>query len=373
MRGQAWRDASTVMAWLAAPAVLALALASPAGARPPGAAAAGRQVDAALPIHGITVSTPRGSSMWASDEMVATLDELAGLGANWVAIHPYARIDADGTVRWRRRTPADDRPAGTRPEAPEWLRRPIREAHRRGLKILIKPHLAYWRTWEWRGDIAFDSAAAWDRFFTSYEAWIVELATFSQDADAFVVATELEATVHHEATWRRIIARVRQRHPGPLTWAANWDGYRKIAFWDALDWVGIQAYFPLVEEAGRASGEPSDAEVVAGWRRIMEEVREFAARTDRPVVFTELGYNASPVAAHQPWDYSVRAEPESEDLQARCMRAALRAVGAEPSVLGAFLWKWFPGDHTPRDFVLSSPGMRRLISEHWSDRDPWPR
>lgn len=322
------------------------ALAPPAAAQAP-------------PINGITVSTPRGSSEWGRDEMLPTLDELADLGANWVAIHPYARIERDGTVRWRRREGPDTG------QPPEWLRRPIREAHRRGLKILIKPHLAHWRAWEWRGQIAFDSAAEWDRFFRGYEAWIVELADLSRDADAFVVGTELEATVQHESEWRRIIARVRERHPGPLTWAANWDGYRRVGFWDALDWVGIQAYFPLVREAGRRTGEPSDEELERGWQRIMDELRGFSARLDLPVVFTELGYNASPVAAHEPWNYDVPAVPTSEGLQARCMTAALRAVLAEPSVLGAFLWKWYPGDRTPRDFVLSSPAMRRVISDHW--------
>lgn len=323
-----------------------------------------------LPMNGITVSTPRGSSLWGGDDMLSTLDDLAALGASWVAIHPYARVDRDGSVRWRRRERrTGGQPAGAR-EAPIWLRRPIEEAHRRGLKILIKPHLAYWGAWEWRGEIAFESAGAWDRFFTSYEAWIAELAAFSHDADAFVVGTELEATVHHEEAWRRIVDRVRQQHPGPLTWAANWDGYRRVGFWDALDWVGIQAYFPLIHEA-RGRGEPTAAEIERGWARIMEEVRAFAAATGRPVVFTELGYNASPVAAHEPWNYDVRAEPGAEALQIRCMRAALRAVAAEPSVLGAFLWKWFPGDRTPRDFALSTPAMRRVISEHWLP-DPVP-
>jgi len=47
------------------------------------------------------------------------------------------------------------------------------------------------------------------------------------------------------------------------------------------------------------------------------------------------------------------------------MRAALEAIEAEPSVVGAFLWKWFPGTRTPRNIAMSTPAMRRVISEQW--------
>lgn len=45
---------------------------------------------------------------------------------------------------------------------------------------------------------------------------------------------------------RRLIRQIRRVYHGPLTYAANWSGeYKQIRFWDALDYVGIQAYFPL--------------------------------------------------------------------------------------------------------------------------------
>ena len=68
---------------------------------------------AAGDIKGMTVSTPRGSSEWGSDAMVSTIADLETLGANWIAIHPYARIEKDGTVRWSRRD------AGAASEAPD--------------------------------------------------------------------------------------------------------------------------------------------------------------------------------------------------------------------------------------------------------------
>jgi len=290
------------------------------------------------------------------------MTDLRELGVNWIAIHPYARIDRDGTVAWR----------GSFTEAPDWLRRPIEEAHRQGVRILIKPHLAHWGNFSWRGEIEFDSEEKWQRFFATYREWIAAMAAFSADADAFAVGTELDWTIHREAEWRAIVAAVRARYSGPLTYAANWTDYDRVGFWDALDAIGIQAYFPVLPAAATAAGRvPPEAEFEAGWEGTMARLREFSARHDRTIVFTELGYNRSAKAPHEPWDYEVGGA-NADLLQELCMRAALTAIGREPAVVGAFLWKWFPGDARPRDFEMSSPAMRRVIAEHWSAAPPAP-
>ncbi len=308
-------------------------------------------------INGMTVSTPRGSAEWGKDAIVGTISDLKRLGVNWISIHPYARIGRDGSVTWRRT-------GGDASSAPIWLRRPIEEAHRQGLKIFIKPHLGHWGNFSWRGEIAFDSDAEWRRFFDDYRRWVAEIARFSHDADAFAVGTELDKTVSHEADWREVIGAVRAQYSGPLTYAANWTDYERIPFWDALDAIGVQAYFPVLEDAGGPAGVPPQEAFDAGWTRIMHRMRAFSERYGKTVVFTELGYNRSARAPYEPWAYEVGG-PNADELQRRCMRAALQAMQAEPSVVGGFLWKWFPGDARPRDFEMSSPAMRQVISRYW--------
>lgn len=313
-------------------------------------------------IQGMTLSTPRGSSVWGSDDIVPAIADLQSIGVNWIAIHPYARIERDGTVRMR----------GDLSEPPDWLRRPIEEAHRQGLRILIKPHLAHWGSFSWRGEIEFETGEQWQRFFVTYTEWITAMARFSQGADAFAVGTELDGTVAHEQEWRAVIGAVRSAYDGPLTYAANWTDYERVPFWDALDAIGIQAYFPVLPAQATAGGRvPSAVEFEAGWEEIMARLRAFGTRHDRTIVFTELGYNRSAKAPHEPWDWDVGG-PNADVLQELCMRAALRAIGREHAVVGAFLWKWFPGDSRPRDFEMSSPAMRRVIGEHWRTAEPQP-
>jgi Glycoside Hydrolase Family 113 len=307
-------------------------------------------------VRGMTVSCRTWGWEWGTDDFARELDRLAALGVNWVAIHPYASIRADGTVSWR----------GLDPEAPpEWIARPIREAHARGLSILVIPHLAYWHSpFSWRGAIGFDDPEAVARFFDTYGAWTVAVARAARGADALSVGNELERMVPYEAQWRRLIGRVRAVTDARLTYAANWDGYAAVRFWDALDAIGVQAYFPLSD-----ADDPSEAELAAGWRRVLPGLRELSRRTGKPVVFTELGYNASLAAAREPWGYREERGPgrsRAEALQERCLRVALREIDRERDWLrGAFLWKWFVGGARGENFLLDREPLCAEIREAW--------
>lgn len=303
-------------------------------------------------VRGITVSTHRSNGAWDSDTLGETFADLRSLGSNWVAIHPYASISRDGTVRF---APLES------DDPPRWLLRPIEEAHRQGLRILIKPHLAHWRSgFTWRGEIGFEDEASWQRFFETYSDWIVAVAGAARDADALAVGTELDRTVHRERDWRRLIARVRAETRAPLTYAANWSDYHKVPFWKALDAIGVQAYFPLASEPG-----VDEAALRRGWSAGMRRLRELAEKLDKDVVFTELGYSHSFDAPVRPWAFGSDG-PAAAPVAEACLRAALEAIESEPRVIGAFLWKWFPQPRTNgRDFELDTPGMRSVIHAAW--------
>ena len=308
-------------------------------------------------IHGITLSTHTDGSDWGGPGLEPALDAMIEVGADWIAIHPYARIRDDGSVSFR---PID-------PHArPAWIERPIVEARRRGLRIFVKPHLAYWGSrFDWRGAITFDHATDWERFFRTYRAWIVDVAAATTDADGFCVGTELDLTLEHDAVWRDVVAAVRAVTPAPLSYAANWTHYRDVGFWDALDVIGVQAYFPLSENPA-----PTEDELRSAWRRILDDVGTFSREHDRHVVFTELGYNRSFATAARPWAHETDG-PEAEALQALCLRVALEEIEREPRVIGSFLWKWFPHPRaTGRNFALAAPGISSVIRAAWSPTSP---
>lgn len=303
-------------------------------------------------VLGITLSTHGSGQDWGGDQIGTTLRDIRQVGANWVAIHPYARISGDGQVSFRDFDLANP---------PAYLTRPIQEAHQRGMKLCIIPHLAYWGSpFSWKGDIAFARPEDWERFWREYSYWITRLAAACQGADGFVVGTELDRTLDYEAEWRALIAQVRKVNTAPLSYAANWTDYTRVPFWDALDVVGIQAYFPLVDHL-----DPTLQEIEAGWALRVGELRAYSQKTGKYILFTELGYNQSRLAPMEPWNYQVDGE-EARPIQETCMRTALEVVADEPSIVGAFLWKWFPNPNpVGRDFQLATPAIEQIISSIW--------
>ncbi len=164
---------------------------------------------------------------------------------------------------------------------------------------------------------------------------------------------------------REIIHAVREVTQAPLTYAANWDRYEAVPFWDALDAIGVQAYFPLIE-----GDQPADPQTIReGWARWAEKLKRYSRAHRRPVLLTELGYNHSANTAREPW--SSATDGEGEELQALCTRIALETVEREATILGSFLWKWFPEPHPAgRNFRLATPEMRSVIRDAWSAGPP---
>ncbi|MFT7617016.1 MAG: hypothetical protein ACI97A_000649 [Planctomycetota bacterium] len=310
------------------------------------------------PVNGMTISCPGSGRLWGSDAMVETMKNLKAIGVNWITIHPYAGIRNNGLVASR---------VGDGSVAPQWITRPIKEAHKLGLKVLMKPHIAYWGSkFSWRGEIAFEAKDEQERFFSSYEKWIVAMAKISKEADAFVIGTELDKLVHHKAEWQKMIKSVRTMFKGPLTYAANWSDFERVPFWQELDVVGIQAYFPIIEGPHAGNKTPTREMVRGGWQKISKRMNAYSKATGKKICFTELGYNRSSVAPYKPWDYATGGEG-AESIQTICMEEALKAIAKEPAIVGSFLWKYFPGRRQPRNFNMHTKAMRDTIKAQWKE------
>ena len=91
---------------------------------------------------------------------------------------------------------------------------------------------------------------------------------------------------------------MRTHYPGPLTYAANWwQEYDRIAFWDALDYIGVNAFFPLSQAAN-----PPLATLRQSAAQIAQEIAQVHRLTGKPVLFTEVGFKAraAPVCVPRP-------------------------------------------------------------------------
>lgn len=290
-----------------------------------------------MPVRGMTLAnTHRGDMGYGSDSCREQLDELASLGVNWIAVCEFAWMQSVNDPEIRIRHRGDDA------DESDAIRRTVADAHERGIQVMLKPHLwsrDFGNGVDWHGTIAMDDEAEWTAFFENYTAYLVGQAKLAAaaGADALCLGVEMKLVSGRSADWRKLIAAVREHYDGPLTYGANADEYMHIDWWDAVDVIGISAYFPLTPE-----GRVTEQQARAAWSKIYEELEAFSKKTGRPVCFTEIGYSASSRAGSHPWEYH-EVEPDRE-YQAMLWRVAVEEAAKRDFLVGLFGWKWFTGD-----------------------------
>jgi hypothetical protein len=256
-------------------------------------------------------------------------------------------------------------------ESHRGIRALSRQADTLGMDVILKPHLWIGGYDEGmnRSEIGFETEAQWTRWENSYRHFLMHYARLAQEIDAhvLVLGTELTSTAtSRPAYWRSLADTVRSVYDGQLTYAANWHKeYQQIDFWDALDYVGIQAYFPLSK-----ASNPSLDTLQARWRAHRTDLATLHQETGKPVLFTEIGYRSAPNAAEAPWRWPERDEHVSPDssLQARCYRAFLSTMRNVPWFKGAIIWKWHPdGDHHPTAFTPQDKPAEAVLRRWFSD------
>lgn len=307
-------------------------------------------------LRGMTVSCPRSGQIWGTPLMRTAIASVRKIGVRWVAVHPYARIARDGTVSY---TPAAET---------GFLRNLVIIASESKTPLFWTPHLAYWGSFEWRGAVEFgDDAAAWARFFDGYRGFIVDQARFAQASGVrlFSVGNEYErTTASHEKEWRAIITAVRAVYQGELTYSANWDAIDKVPFWDALDTIAVQGYFPL-----STSASPKRAELEAGWDAVLARLERISIAQQKKVLFAEIGYSRSARAAEKPWEAATEDTPQAIAFRALLLDVALDRIERRSFVRGMFWWKWIPGTaFGEADFSMQDPEAQSALARHWTAR-----
>jgi len=299
---------------------------------------------------------------YGSEACVEQLKAIAKIGANWVALNDFSympKVEEPGLV-------FDRDPSMTRDD----LIKTVADAHKAGLKVLIKPHIwsnEFWTNSKWHGDIKMRTDADWDIWFAAYTRYVLYNAAIAQEAkaDAVSVGVELEGTTGRSAQWRALIVAVREIYKGPVCYSAAFEEWKRIDWWDAVDVIGITAYWPLSDQ-----NSPDDAAIRQGWKKVYDQLDELAVRTGKTICFTELGYTPSTTAARMPWSYQV--EQEDASLQARLYDIAIDEAGKRPYIRGVFVWKWFTSHdwqlHEKQDAfaVQNRPQTLEALRRQWS-------
>lgn len=164
-----------------------------------------------------------------------------------------------------------------------------------------------------------------------------------QHVAALSVGVELSATQGCESQWRQLISAVRQIYGGQLVYCANHDAVAEVSWWEAVDVIGVDAWYAVAPVAG------ADTRLMAcGWSLWLDQLeQELAGRhPGQPVWLTELGAMAAWGSPRSPYCYTGRCPAvnlERVDFreQATYYRAALLATARRPWLEGIFWWSWY--------------------------------
>ena len=159
----------------------------------------------------------------------------------------------------------------------------------------------------------------------------------SVGAIQFIVGTELGQTIQQKELWRETIDRIKSVYNGQLTYAASWDEVDKVPFWNELDVVGVDFYFPVANRKN-----PNQLEILAAWQPWLQTVELLHKQTGRDILFTEIGYRSIDGAGMKPYQFN---NPGTVDLQeqADLYWAALQSTVDIPWLKGMYWWNW-PAD-----------------------------
>ncbi len=280
-------------------------------------------------------------------DLAATGSTDASFIATWYMNSPY-----DSSVHPDEgRTPSDDS-----------LRSAIIQAKSRGLRVTLKPHVDVYDG-SFRGAIQPGNPAAW---FASYRTMLIHYADLAQQTGTtmLIVGTELNSMSGYSDQWRSLIGDARSHCSScQLTFGASWDAYKLVTFWDALDYIGLDAYLPL------SSGNPNPTvdELISAWyysqqyygeTHFVDDVAILQQRYNKPVIIAELGYQSRQGTALTPWgnDGQIDQEP-----QRRAYEAVYRVWSQYPWFKGVYWWDWPARDLN--DFDAGSHSFRGKAAE----------
>ena len=269
-----------------------------------------------------------------------TNNELIKNNIEWISVLPYFYQETENSKNIN--TPDS---LGIWSRRDSTLIKGINELHQKQLFVMLKPHL--WMNSGWRSNINFDDKKDWNAWFADYKKIMIHYAQMAQktNVDLFCIGTELRSSLKEvPKKWLSLIKEIKSIYTGKLTYAANWDDDLEFtAFWNEMDYIGIQAYYPLTENKS-----PSLEEIKKGWDTHLIKLKSISEKFDKKILFTELGYRADASATIEPWAWGSFFErlylKKSDKTQLLAYQALYEKIWNKPWFAGTFPWEWNSGD-----------------------------
>lgn len=233
------------------------------------------------------------------------LDRLKDMGVEWVNIQALLyqkNINSSSIFVDKEKTASD--------ESLEYV---INKLHKRGFKVFLEPvvNLQHRRGGDWMGVIR---PRNWNLWFENYNRFIEHYAKLAQktEVEQLAVGVELTSTHKYREEWEKIIDNTREHYQGIIVFVSNFDAYETVPFWDRLDTIGMNFYFPINRrenpyqrwaEVKDEYRDPSYEDLLDGWQLWVDTLDKWQKKMNKPILVTEVGYASQRGCTYQPWSW----------------------------------------------------------------------
>jgi len=240
--------------------------------------------------------------------------------------------------------------------------------HALGMKVMLKPHV------DLLDEEARTNIIPSDEWFDSYKAFIMHHAEIAAkyNVELFCIGTELSntTTAKWKERWSDIISSIRKVYKGPITYAANWDEYETVSFWNDVDYIGMDAYFPLTN-----MNNPPKEELIKAWEKHAATLEGWlkANSLTKPIIFTEIGYDTLEGSNKNPWRVlpTLAKYVESQQEQANCLESLLTVLSNKSWFKGLYWWNYFPRpDIGPLGYTLRGKLGEKVLIDWYKKLSP---
>ncbi len=291
------------------------------------------------------------------------IEPVVKVNANWAAVMPFGflkNLETSNVVFNTERQWWGERRDGAK--------KTIELLNQRGIKVMLKPQIWVWHG-EFTGNIKMTSEEQWKALENSYKNFILLYARLAEEMKVpmLCIGTELHTFVQTRPMyWAALIKEIRTVYKGKLTYAENWDQFANAPFWAALDYIGIDAYFPVSE-----SKTPSIEELKLGWQKHKKNIMKLKDIVEKPVLFTEYGYRSVHYTGKEPWNSNLVEGNFNFEAQNNALTALYQEFWNEPWFAGGFIWKWFHnhnevGGKANNQFTIQNKPSEKIIKEFYS-------
>ncbi|WP_196891420.1 glycoside hydrolase family 113 [Aureivirga marina] len=252
------------------------------------------------------------------------------------------------------------------------MHRIIKNVRLNGIQqIMIKPLTSFWSVngGHYWVDFYVETEEEWEEIEIAYEEFyyaIAQLSLFYPEFKILSIGNELKAfSLRRPHFFSRLAKQLKNDFPNlKLTYSSNWDEFSNITFWEDLDYIGVNSYFPLINKK-----TPSVKEIETAFQPIKEILQDFSCTNQKPVLFTEYGFRSIDYAAWKHWELPETSSNVNFDAQNNGYQGFYNTFWKEDWIYGGFFWEWYfdeiPEPNNTRWIVNNKP-VEKIIQEVYS-------